>query len=145
MEFKYTYACSGRESYISNTKSKTKLFSNKNKNFSLIEIHVRRFLVLSLIVVHGCSIVVGMDAGYFILVSLLFSAISISISNIITLVSIRAVNDSNCLPVTDANSHNQFSNLLDRHCGNAMYDFCGYIVCMKLIHKLFDMCKSSMP
>jgi len=27
MEFKYTYACSGRESYISSTKSKTKLFS----------------------------------------------------------------------------------------------------------------------
>jgi len=28
---------SGRESYISSIKSKTKLFSNKNKNFSLNE------------------------------------------------------------------------------------------------------------
>jgi len=36
MEFNYTYACSGRESYISSTMSKTNLFSNKNKNSHLM-------------------------------------------------------------------------------------------------------------
>jgi len=35
VEFKYAYTCSGRESFLSSTKSKTKLFSNKNRNFSL--------------------------------------------------------------------------------------------------------------
>jgi len=58
IEFKYTYACSGRESYISSTKSKTKLFSNKN--FSLIESESTcdNFKCYSLNVVHACSIVV---------------------------------------------------------------------------------------
>jgi len=34
--FKYAYVCSGRESYISTIKSKTKLFSNKNRTSHLL-------------------------------------------------------------------------------------------------------------
>jgi len=68
MEFKCAYACNGRISCISSTKSKTTLFSNKNKSFLLIESELRsicdNFKCYSLNVIHASS-QVSMDAGLY--------------------------------------------------------------------------------
>jgi len=80
MEFKYTYACIGGESYsiISSKKSKTKLSSNQNKISQpyLLRSMCDNFKCYILNVVHACFI---SEYGCWTLVSLFFSAISISI------------------------------------------------------------------
>jgi len=82
MEFKSAYACSGRESYsiyqvqsLKQHYSQTKTKTSQSKLRSMCD----NFKCDSLNVVHTSS-QVGMDTGlYFTLVSLLFSAIYISI------------------------------------------------------------------